>query len=97
MVKILMLRNLNKRYKSKRAVAFAKHLLRHRCTIRDTAKHFGYSKSTVFKDLKERLPEVDLYLTKKVIKQLNVNKELRHIRGGMATKKYWEERRREVQ
>ena len=55
-------------------------------TVRSIAKELGVSKSTVHKDLTERLPEINALLAKQVKKVLNHNKEVRHIRGGEATK-----------
>lgn len=56
-------------------------------TLRDMAKVFGVSKSTVHKDLKERLKEVDISLYRPVSKILSEHKETRHIRGGESTRK----------
>ncbi len=56
-------------------------------TVREAAAHFGVSKSTVHKDVTERLKETDNLLYTKVKKVLLKNKAERHIRGGMATKK----------
>lgn len=55
-------------------------------TVRQTAKKFGVSKSTVHKDVSERLIWINPALASEVRKVLNVNKAERHIRGGMATK-----------
>lgn len=55
-------------------------------TIRQLAKRFGVCKSTVHKDLTERLPEIDLILAKKVREKIDANKAERHIRGGAATR-----------
>ncbi len=55
-------------------------------TVRQTAKKFGVSKSTVHKDVSERLIWINPALASEVRKVLDVNKAERHIRGGMATK-----------
>ena len=55
-------------------------------TVRAAAEHFGISKSTVHKDVTERLEEIDGQLFKEVRKVLNKNLSERHIRGGQATK-----------
>ena len=65
----------------------AHYLIENRTTVRDAAKKFGVSKSTVHKDLSERLPLYDrpLYLQVKAV--MEENKAQRHIRGGLATRK----------
>ena len=65
----------------------AHYLIENRTTVRAAAKKFGVSKSTVHKDLSERLPLYDrpLYLHVKAV--MEVNKAQRHIRGGLATRK----------
>lgn len=70
-----------------RAQALAIYIIEHRSTVRGAAKVFGVSKSTVHKDLRERLPGINrsLYLQVKPI--LEENKAERHIRGGMATRR----------
>lgn len=55
-------------------------------TVRQAAKTFGVSKSTVHKDVAERLPQIDMRLAKEARAVLDFNKSERHIRGGMATK-----------
>ena len=69
-----------------RACDLAAYIIENRATIRNAAAHFGISKSTVHKDLTERLPRCNhgLYLQVKDI--LEVNKAERHIRGGIATR-----------
>ena len=56
-------------------------------TVRAAAAHFGISKSTVHKDLQPRLPQCNRSLYEQVRQVLDVNKQQRHIRGGMATRK----------
>ncbi len=69
-----------------RACALACYIIEHRTTVRAAAKVFGVSKSTVHKDLSERLPGFNrpLYLQVKAV--LDENKAERHIRGGIATR-----------
>lgn len=69
-----------------RAITIAKYILEKNTTVRQTAKKFGVSKSTVHKDVTERLEEIHPLLAKKVKTVLEKNKSERHIRGGMATK-----------
>ena len=70
----------------RRACDLALYIIENQTTIRDAAKHFGVSKSTVHKDLTERLARCNhgLYLQVKQI--MEVNKAERHIRGGIATR-----------
>lgn len=67
-----------------RACALAAYIIENRATVRAAAKKFGVSKSTVHKDLQDRLPQFNRSLYLQV---LEVNKAQRHIRGGMATRK----------
>ncbi len=80
-------------YIEERAVELAKYIIDNKCTVRTTAKHFGISKSTVHKDVTERLKKVKPALAKEVYEILKENKEERHIRGGLATKKKYFEKR----
>lgn len=59
-------------------------------TVREVAKLIGCSKSTVHKDFTERLPKIDNSLFMKVKELLDFNKQIRHIRGGEATRKRYE-------
>ena len=70
-----------------RACELAVYIIETGATVRVAAKHFHISKSTVHKDLSQRLPKYNLVLYTKVRKILDHNKQERHIRGGMATKK----------
>ena len=70
-----------------RAVELAEYIIENRSTVRATAKRFGVSKSTVHKDLSERLESIDRPLYMRVREVLAVNKAERHIRGGLATQK----------
>jgi len=64
-------------------------LLETEVTVRALAKATGYSKSTVHKDLTERLPDVDAALSEDVAKILAYHKSVRHLRGGEATRIKW--------
>lgn len=70
----------------RRAVLFARYMLEEKATVRATAKYFGFSKSTVHKDLAVRLKEIDPALYGEIVQLLNENLLERHIRGGNATK-----------
>lgn len=69
-----------------RCVKLGNYILQNKTTIRNTAKKFNISKSTVHKDVSSRLKEVDPDLYNKVHNILEINKRERHIRGGLATK-----------
>ena len=69
-----------------RAVNLAHYIVDSKDTVRGTAKKFGVSKSTVHKDVSERLKKINPSLAIQVRKILDENKAERHIRGGMATK-----------
>ena len=69
-----------------RAINLAQFFIDSKDTVRGTAKKFGISKSTVHKDVSERLLEISPTLAYEVRKVLDENKAERHIRGGMATK-----------
>ena len=75
-----------------RAVLLAEHILETGETVRAAAKVFGISKSTVHKDVTQRLKYVNRGLYEEVAKVLEVNKAQRHIRGGMATKELYAHR-----
>ena len=70
-----------------RACDLAEYLLANNATVRAAAKQFGVSKSTVHKDLTERLEKVDPALYRQVRQLLDRNKAERHIRGGLATRR----------
>ena len=70
-----------------RAQALAKYIIEHRATVRAAARAFGVSKSTVHKDLRERLPAINRPLYLQVKDVLEENKAERHIRGGLATRR----------
>lgn len=75
-----------KDYIEERAIDIANYIIDNNATVRQTAKTFGISKSTVHKDVTERLMQINPSLAKEARKVLDVNKQERHIRGGMATK-----------
>ena len=73
-------------YISERVIREAEYIIETKSTVRAAALHFNISKSTVHKDVTERLKDVDKELFKDVRKVLNTNLSERHIRGGLATK-----------
>lgn len=75
-----------------RTVNIANYIIETRCTVREAAKKFGISKSTVHKDVTERLSKINKSLAETIRKILMENKQERHIRGGIATReKYLKE------
>lgn len=70
----------------KRAIELAHYIIDSKDTVRGAAKKFGISKSTVHKDVSERLKKINPSLAREVRRILDENKAERHIRGGMATK-----------
>ena len=70
-----------------RCVILGRYITENKATVRAAAKHFGISKSTVHKDVSERLRREDAQLYEQVKDVLEINKQERHIRGGLATKK----------
>ena len=66
---------------------FGQYIIENNATVRNTAKKFGISKSTVHKDVSERLLKESPQLYAQVKKVLEINKQERHIRGGLATKR----------
>lgn len=75
-----------KEYIEERAVAIANYIIDYNATVRQTAKKFGISKSTVHKDVTDRLVQVNPVLAARARVVLDVNKSERHIRGGLATR-----------
>lgn len=76
-----------------RATLLAHYIIETKDTVRSTAKKFGVSKSTVHKDVSDRLLKINPVLAKQVREILDENKAERHLRGGMATKlKYLKEK-----
>ena len=74
-------------YIEERVRKCAEYIVATGCTVRVCSAHFSISKSTVHKDVTERLPYVDADLYEEVRKVLNFNLSERHIRGGIATQK----------
>ena len=82
-----------KDYIEERAVEIANYIITNNSTVRQTATKYGISKSTVHKDITDRLLLINPNLAKQVRIVLDINKSERHIRGGMATKeKYLKEK-----
>lgn len=75
-----------KDYIEERAVEIANYIIENNATVRHTAKQFGISKSTVHKDITDRLEHINPALAAQARIVLDVNKSERHIRGGMATR-----------
>ena len=73
-------------YIEERALKCAEYIVATGCTVRACSAHFSISKSTVHKDVAERLKSIDIELYEKVRKILNLNLSQRHIRGGIATR-----------
>lgn len=69
-----------------RCLAIAVYMIDHRATVRQAAKAFGISKSSVHKDMGQRLPKIDKRLGDQVAQLLMHNKAVRHLRGGQATR-----------
>ena len=81
-----------RKYIEERAIEIANYIIENNATVRQTAKAFGISKSTVHKDVSERLLKINPALASEVRIILDENKAERHIRGGQATKlKYYNE------
>lgn len=76
---------------AQRAVTLGQYILENKTTVRAAAKQFGISKSTVHKDVSERLRKEDPDLYEHVKSVLEINKQERHIRGGLATRKKYRE------
>lgn len=75
-----------KEYIEERAVEIGNYIIETRATVRQTAKRFGISKSTVHKDVTTRLASLNPALARQARAVLEVNKSERHIRGGLATR-----------
>ena len=75
-----------KDYIEERAISIANYIIESNATVRQTAKAFGVSKSTVHKDVTDRLMQIDPTLAKQARQVPDVNKSERHIRGGLATR-----------
>ncbi|MFV0439765.1 MAG: sporulation transcriptional regulator SpoIIID [Lachnospirales bacterium] len=79
-----------KDYIIERVLQVAIYIIEEKATVRSAGKHFGISKSSIHKDITERLPIIDKDLYNKATFVLKTNKDERHIRGGLATKKKYE-------
>ena len=77
----------------KRVIRSAEYIVRHEATVRQTARVFGVSKSTVHKDMEMRLPQLSSALTREVAAVFAKNKAERHLRGGEATRRRYEKLR----
>lgn len=76
-----------------RAAIIGEYIIESKATVRTAAKKFGISKSTVHKDVSQRLKNINPNLYREVKEILEINKSQRHIRGGLATKeKYYQQR-----
>lgn len=75
-----------KSYIEERALEIARYIIDNNATVRQAAKQFGISKSTVHKDITDRLLQISPSLAAEARKVLDVNKSERHIRGGLATR-----------
>ncbi len=75
---------------NKRAVMLGQYIIEHKATVRAAAGKFGISKSTVHKDVSERLKMIAPQLYEQVKEILEINKQERHIRGGLATKRKYQ-------
>ena len=83
-----------KKYIEERVIEIANYIIDNKATVRKAGEVFGISKSTVHKDITERIFEVNVSLGNEIKDILNDNKNMRHIRGGQATKeKYLRERK----
>ncbi|MZP29545.1 sporulation transcriptional regulator SpoIIID [Heliobacterium undosum] len=78
-------------YIRKRVLEVSQYILDTSATVRQTATVFGVSKSTIHKDVTERLPSVNAELAEEVKSILDHNKSERHIRGGEATRRKYQE------
>ena len=72
--------------REKRILKAAEYIVEHRATVRETAKIFGVSKSTIHKDVTERVARLDSALAREAAAVLSQNKAERHLRGGAATR-----------
>lgn len=75
-----------------RVVEAAKYILKTGATVRACAEQFGVSKTTIHKDMRERLPALSPSMARRVDAILNKNRAERHIRGGQATKEKYRKR-----
>lgn len=83
-----------KDYIEERAVEIANYIIENNATVRQTAKRFGISKSTVHKDVTDRLMHLNPGLAAQARVVLDVNKSERHIRGGLATREKYQQKQK---
>ena len=81
-----------KEYIEERAIAIANYIIDHNATVRQTARRFGFSNSTVHKDVTDRLEHINPSLAAQARVVLDINKSERHIRGGLATREKYQHR-----
>lgn len=74
-------------YIHQRVLEISGYILETKSTVRQVANNFGVSKSTVHKDMTERLPQINRQMARQVKKVLDKNKAERHLRGGEATRR----------
>lgn len=82
-----------KAYIEERVLESARYIISNKATVRNCAKQFGISKSTVHKDVSERLVQINPAMACQVKEVLDKNKKERHIRGGMATREKYRRKR----
>ena len=75
-----------KDYIEERALEIASYIIENQATVRQTARQFGVSKSTIHNDVTDRLSQINPQLAKEARKVLDFNTQERHIRGGLATR-----------
>ena len=85
-----------KEYIEERAIEIANYIIEEKATVRQAARKFGVSKSTIHKDVTERLSQINAALARETRKVLDTNKSERHIRGGMATREKYLHQHRET-
>lgn len=83
-------------YIEERTIELANYIVKNKCTVREAAKKFGISKSTVHKDITERLIKINGILANEVREVLLENKQERHIRGGCATREKYKRKKKAV-
>jgi len=81
-------------YIQERCIKIARYMLENKATVRRAARKFAVSKSSVHKDMGQRLPKIDARLGAEIADLLAFNKAVRHLRGGHATKEKYEQMKR---
>ncbi len=84
-------------YIYQRVLEISDYILKTEATVRQVARNFGVSKSTVHKDITERLPHINRHLALQIKKVLEKNKAERHLRGGEATRRKYLTIREKIQ